>query len=163
MKSLLALFMLLPIVAPAQSLEDFRWKSRLIVVFTPTAEDPLFIEQYALLMDAVEPLRERQVQVILVTPGGDLENSGIFLQESESDYFYDYFSAKPYQLELALVGFDGNEKFRAKNSVTPVSVLTELIDSMPMRQRELRQGYGNKSNINRKSSVIPSEEEGGGG
>lgn len=163
MKVLLALFMLLPLTGQTQSLEDFLWRSRLIVVFTPTAEDPLFIEQYRLLMDAVEPLRERQVQVILVTPGGDLENSGIFLQEAESDYYYDYFSAKPYQLELSLVGFDGNEKFRAKNSVTPVSVLTELIDSMPMRQRELRRGYGNKSNINRKSSVIPSEEEGGGG
>ncbi len=81
-------------------------------------------------------------------PGGEQENTGIFLDESASTYYYDRFSVEPYQLELILVGLDGHEKFRARNSVTPASVLIELIDSMPMRQREIRQGYDTKSQIN---------------
>ncbi len=50
---------------------------------------------------------------------------------------------------MILVGLDGTEKFRAKNTVTPVSVLLTLIDDMPMRRREIIQGYGNDSQIHR--------------
>ncbi len=136
----LVLLMLLPLSAGAQSLNEFKWKSRLVIVFTPAADDPLFEQQYTLLSKAAEELRERDVTVICVMPGGDRENTGIFLKESASEYFYDHFSASPMQLELSLVGLDGTEKYRARNRVTPVSVLLELIDGMPMRQRELRQG-----------------------
>ena len=146
----LPFLMILPLAVQAQSLNEFQWKSRVIVLFTPAADDPLFQEQRALLMRATDELRERQVVLLTVTPGGDQENTGIFLKESASDYFYDQFSASPQQMELSLVGLDGEEKYRAKNEVTPVSVIFELIDSMPMRQRKLRQGSGNESSINAK-------------
>ena len=145
-----ALLLALPLCLRAQSLNEFRWKSRVIVLFSPSLDDPLFLEQYAALNEAQEALRERRIVVVNVTPDGVQENSGIFLPESSSEYFYDHFSAQPYQFEMALVGLDGTEKFRAKNTVTPVSVLLELVDSMPMRQRELRQGTGNRSPINSK-------------
>ncbi len=148
----LALFMALPFTLSAQSLNEFRWQSRVIVLFSPSLDDPLFLQQYALLKDASDALRERKIVVVMVTPQGVHENTGIFLKESSSEYFYQRFSAQPYQLELSLVGLDGTEKFRAKNTVTPVSVLLELVDGMPMRQREieLRHGLGNRSQISSK-------------
>ena len=165
MKSLLlasALAALLPLTVSGQSLEAYRWQARLVIIFTPDIDDPMFMEQYSLLKSASEELDERMVQIMLVTPNGDHENTGIFLQESASEYYYDYFSALPNQLELVLVGLDGTEKFRAKNAVTPPSVLLELIDSMPMRQRELLQGYQNKSQINETGSVLPNKSGTGG-
>lgn len=164
MKFLLTLLLLLPLTTTmGQSLNDFQWQARLILLFTPDIDDPLFEQQYALLSESMEELYERQVRLLLITPGGDHENTGLFLQEASADYFYDHFSADPYQFELVLVGLDSEEKFRARNAITPVSVLTELIDNMPMRQQELRQGYGNKSQINRRQSVIPNEGKGSGG
>ena len=62
---------------------------------------------------------------------------------------------QPFQVELVLVGMDGDEKYRAKNVITPVSVLLELIDGMPMRRRELRQGYGNKRG--KAETVVPDD------
>ncbi|NJB86635.1 hypothetical protein GGR26_002412 [Lewinella marina] len=152
MKPLLALCLLffLSLSVTAQSLPEYRWTSRVLVLFAPDLDDPLFLKQRALLADASEELRERDVVVLMATPQGDHENTGLFMPESSSEYFYDYFGAEPYQLELALVGLDGSEKFRAKNQVTPVSVLLRLIDSMPLRARELRRGYGNKTSINAK-------------
>ena len=157
------LLMLLPLAATAQSVNDYQWKARLILVFTPDIDDPLFVEQYGLLQEASEQLDERMVKVLLITPEGNHENTGIFLDESASAYYYDRFSAEPYQLELILVGLDGHEKFRARNSVTPASVLIQLIDSMPMRQREIRQGYDAKSQIDGTESVLPTETGNGGG
>lgn len=151
MKPLLPLLLfLLPMMTAAQSLPEYRWTSRVLVLFAPDIDDPLFLKQQALLSEASEELREREVIVLMATPHGDHENTGLFMPESSSEYFYEYFGAEPYQLEMALVGLDGSEKFRAKNQVTPVSVLLELIDGMPMRQRELRQGFGNKTSINSK-------------
>ncbi|MBB4080188.1 hypothetical protein GGR28_002818 [Lewinella aquimaris] len=163
MKLLLPLILLtvLPELAGAQSPEDFRWKSRVVVLFTPAMDDPLFVEQYELLRARVEELDERQVQIVMATPNGERENSGMFLGESASAHYYDYFSAAPYQLELVLVGLDGTEKYRARNTITPVSVLLELIDGMPMRQRELKQGYGNESRISKKGKNIPPRKGGG--
>lgn len=144
----LMLLTLLPLSAKAQGLEEFRWTARPIILFTPNADDPLFQEQYRLLRESVEALEDRRVQLICVNPDGDGENTGIFLDRSRSEYLYDYYSVQPFQLELVLVGMDGDEKYRAKNVITPVSVLLELIDGMPMRRRELRQGYGNKGKPN---------------
>ena len=158
MKALLPTLLLtfvLPAVGGAQFLNEFQWKSRPIILFAPNPSDPLFVQQYALLQEAVEELRERRVSLVLVTPEGNYENTSIFLDEAASRRYYDYFGAQPYQLELSLVGLDGNEKFRARNTITPVSVLFELIDRMPMRRRELLQGLGNKSQTDREGDERP--------
>ena len=147
----------LPQLLSAQSLDSYRWQARIVLIFTPSINDPLFTEQYGLLRAAAEELDERLIKIMLVAPDGDYENSGIFVQESSAEYYYDYFSVQPSLMELVLVGLDGTEKFRARNSITPASVLLELIDSMPLRQRELLEGTGNKSQINQTESVLPTE------
>lgn len=166
MKALTALLILavLPMFATAQSLDAYRWRARPIFIFTPAEDDPLFAEQYALLQEAADELNERRVEILLVTIDGDLENSGLFLDKGATEFYYDYFSAKRYQMELVLVGLDGNEKYRAENAVTPVSVLLEMIDAMPMRQREIRRGRGNKSQINSPTrDISPRRGSNGGG
>lgn len=143
--SVLLILSLIPLGMKAQSLENFRWKNRVLLLFTPQPDDPLFQQQYQLIQQSVEELADRQTVLFLVNPEGYLENSKIFVQRSESELLYDRYSVQPHQFEMVLVGLDGGEKYRAKNVVTPVSVILQLIDEMPMRKRELRQGYGNKS------------------
>ncbi|MEL7163247.1 MAG: DUF4174 domain-containing protein, partial [Bacteroidota bacterium] len=70
-----------------------------------------------------------------------------FLEASLAKQYYDHFSPQDGIFELILVGLDGTEKFRARNMITPPSVLINLIDGMPMRRRELLEGQSNKSKI----------------
>jgi len=134
-------------LATAQSLSEFRWKSRPVLMFTPSPDDPNFQRQVALFADAAEELAEREIKVIFITPDGKFENTGRFLDEATSRRYYEMFSVAQYQFEMVLVGYDGYEKFRAKNRVTPPSIITNLIDGMPMRKRELLQGYNNESTV----------------
>lgn len=150
MKSLLLVLAMLftfSTSANAQFLNTYQWKSRLVLIFTPAPDDPLFERQMRLLAERREDFEERDVIFIAMTPEGNHENTGFFLDESLSRQYYEHFSPYQYQFEMILVGLDGTEKFRATNTVTPSSILLELIDGMPMRQREVLKGYGNKSMI----------------
>lgn len=153
MKTLLLSFILLfviPTSMEAQSLNEYRWKSRLVLLFTPSPSDPLFERQVKLLYEQTEALEDRNVVFLFITPDGKFENTGRFLQEADARKLYEKFNAEKYQFEMVLVGLDGYEKYRATNRITPPSVLLNLIDDMPMRQRELLQGYGTKSTNNKK-------------
>ncbi|MEM6769279.1 MAG: DUF4174 domain-containing protein, partial [Bacteroidota bacterium] len=76
---LLALPLFSPTKAEAQDLSDYRWKSRLVLVFTPTPEDPLFVRQLALLQSQQEGFAERDVVILLITPKGKSEPTDSFL------------------------------------------------------------------------------------
>ena len=138
----------------AQELNSFRWKSRLVLAFTPSPEDPNFEKQMRLLYEETEAFKERNVTFIMITPDGKYENTGRFLKEADARKYYEHFSVAQYQFELILVGLDGYEKFRAANRVTPPSVLLDLIDGMPMRQRERIQGYNNRSNVTKETPRV---------
>lgn len=152
MKTLLLTALLLSCsCARAQSLTEFQWLSRPLILFAPSADDPLFLQQYQALAAREEELRERRIKILFVTPEGRHENTGLFLDESLSEWYYRHFDAQPYQFEMVLVGLDGHEKFRARNTVTAPLILLELVDEMPMRRRELLQGYQNKSQRQRET------------
>lgn len=142
---ILSLLFWLPSSLDAQALNRFRWKSRLVLCFTPEPSDPLFQRQVKLLYDEIEAMQERDVIFIFVTPEGNHENTGRFSSEADAKKLYEQFSVAQYQFELILIGYDGYEKYRARNRVTPPIVLANMIDEMPMRKRELLQGYGTKS------------------
>ena len=153
----LLLSLALPALLPAQSLNSFRWKSRLVLCFTPDASDPIFERQVRLLYDEVDELQERDVTFIFIAPDGKHENSGRFLREANARKFYERFGVAQYQFELVLVGYDGYEKYRAINRVTPPSVLLELIDEMPMRRRRRVKGFSNRSTSDYHRDFRPTE------
>lgn len=137
----------LPTALNAQFLNEYRWKSRLVIVFTPSPEDPTFVRQMQLLQERREDFEDRNVVFLMLYPAGQHENTGLFLDEAASRRYYDYFGVAQDQVEILLVGLDGTEKLRVQNRVTDPSVLLGAIDGMPMRQRELRQGKTNRSQI----------------
>lgn len=144
----LLLFLLLPTFAVAQPINEFQWKNRVIVLFTPELENELFEQQYLLLKQRVDEMVDRRLITIMVNPDGDFENSTLFVRKAQADWYYSHFNARPFQFELVLVGLDGNVKYRARNVVTPPEKLFQLIDEMPMRRRELRQAYQNTGSEN---------------
>lgn len=144
---LLALFFFLPVNTKAQFLNEYRWKSRLVLVFTPSPEAPLFIRQMKLFQAAQEDLKDRNVVLIMLTPAGKHENTGAFLNQESSKQYFDYFRVDPLQLETILVGLDGGEKLRKTNQITTPSVIFSTIDQMPMRRQEVRRKTRQNSQI----------------
>lgn len=140
MKALLllfAVFFMLPTKTKAQFLNEYRWKSRLVLVFTPSPDNPLFIRQMKLFHEAQEDFEERNVVFITLTPKGKHENTGRFLEEEASQQYYDYFGVRPFKMEVILIGLDSNEKLRTSNEVMKPSVILNTIDQMPMRRQEV--------------------------
>lgn len=107
------------------SLGDFLWTARPVVVFADSPNDPRYAEQIELLTRRWEELVARDVVVIVDT---DPENpSDIRLK------------LRPRGFMLALIGKDGEIELRKPNP-WHVRELTRVIDKMPLRQQEIRDG-----------------------
>ncbi|WP_290628472.1 DUF4174 domain-containing protein [Altibacter sp.] len=115
----------------AQHLDKHQWSDRLILVISPTSDDPLARKQLEALQNKKDELTERKLFIYHIFDNGYRSN---FSSESR---------VPPAQLEVEdqfkvmLVGLDGSEKFSA-NTPQKAEVFFDLIDAMPMRQAELK-------------------------
>jgi hypothetical protein len=111
--------------ASAETLDQYLWEKRPIVVFADTPEDLLFIRQMELL-NAGEELAERDVVILTDTDSAEISPLRKKL--------------RPRGFQLALIGKDGKVKLRKPRPWT-VRELSRVIDKMPMRQQELKQRW----------------------
>lgn len=128
------------IAVSKDSMDDFRWKNRLILVFAePTRVEP----SVKILQAAAEEIEERQVlwfvmagETVRTNYGGRLSPDlrAALIEPHRAD------ATAP--LEVVLIGKDGGVKFRA-----PELDLQEIftrIDAMPMRRSEMRRNHPNR-------------------
>ena len=103
----------------------YRGKSRVLVAFTPSATDPQLDRQRRLYHDMGRGARERDL--VLVEAAGSSAAAAALQRRFDVGAGF----------TALLIGKDGGEKLR---SDTPVgsAELFPLIDSMPMRQQEMR-------------------------
>lgn len=131
--------------ATAQDLNTFRWKNRVLLLFTPDDENPVFQRQIGMLREETEEMEDRQLITIFVAPDGDLENTQQFTKAELSEYYYEFFGVDDRLFTLILVGLDGSEKYRSIGRAIAPGLLYNIIDEMPMRRAQLRRrekGYG---------------------
>lgn len=110
--------------AHARDLASYRWEKRPVLVFTGSATHRKYKEQMRALNAARSALEERDIVLLVDTEPEKLsELRQVFMPD---DFLF------------VLIGKDGGVKYRSE---TPVSTLQlfEIIDAMPMRQREMRQ------------------------
>jgi hypothetical protein len=112
--------------ASAETLDQYLWEKRPIVVFADTPEDLLFIRQMELLNAGQEELAERDVVILTDTDSAEISPLRKKL--------------RPRGFQLALIGKDGKVKLRKPRPWT-VRELSRVIDKMPMRQQELKQRW----------------------
>jgi len=109
--------------SPEQTLADFIWDKRPIVVFADSELDPSFIEQMAILRDAPEALTERDVIVLIDT--NPAQNSAIRKK------------LRPRGFSFVLIGKDGQTKLR-KPLPWSIREISRAIDKMQIRQDEIK-------------------------
>ena len=113
------------------SLKDFAWKNRVVLVFGSAADQTL-LQQIEILKRQKVELDERDMVVIRVSDGearavyGDAPALKSANLRTDADIKNDGF-------QVVLVGMDGGIKLRSEKVVSDVEMFN-LIDRMPMRR-----------------------------
>jgi Domain of unknown function (DUF4174) len=130
MKVCVLIFACLSPAVMAQSLDDYQWKKRVLVVTHGSKE------LAAELVAATTSLAERDVEVFVLS--GPLGNGkvpvvvlGLQLRER--------LKIQPDKSEVVLLGKDGRTVVRWVARDFKVAALLASIDAMPMRKREMKQ------------------------
>lgn len=122
----------------AQSLDQYRWKNRLVVLIASSIDDPLLEKQLEIFRLDPAGLAERKLKVIQLS-GGQIRygfDEQSTWKKSENDLYQDLKSTDE-NFEAILLGLDGGEKLRDQKALT-LDRLFAIIDAMPMRRSELR-------------------------
>lgn len=127
------------ILEPEDILNPLQWNKRVILIFKD-ASNQVAQEQHEQFTANQQALDERDLTVITIPASGALLIDGIPQPDSEALAFRESFDIKMSAADgfaVILIGKDGGEKSR-NTETTPWSNFAQLIDSMPMRQSEMR-------------------------
>jgi hypothetical protein len=119
-------------------LSEYQWKNRLLLLFTPSLDGPGYLKLKEDISSQEEEVKDRDLLVFHILENGEtkLENSP--LPESSGDYLRKKFSITPGAFTVLLIGKDGGVKMRREGGAELAEIFS-LIDTMPMRQREMRE------------------------
>ncbi|MCY7349201.1 MAG: DUF4174 domain-containing protein [Cytophagaceae bacterium] len=118
-------------------LKKYQWKSRVLLVFAPVEESPDFLKQRNIDQQAREGYGERDLVVLELFQREGREVGGTALTRPQVDALRKQFGVKTDGFTVILLGKDGGEKLRQTRPLLSEE-LFRLIDSMPMRQGEMR-------------------------
>jgi hypothetical protein len=118
--------MLISIPFSKKQLNDFKWENRLIVTFDIPVKD----------FETVNPsdLKERKL-LFFAFESRNLINSNFEGEIDQSEFLKLH---EKYKADYFLIGLDGGIKAYGKSNDFSLEKLIKQIDSMPMRQSELR-------------------------
>ena len=119
---------------------------RPLLVFTPSLNAPEFVRQLRELSKHSPDLKDRDIVVIPVTSRDALAPSliadlpTVALSQSELTSARSRFMVESESFRVILIGKDGSQKL-SSGVVVSVDTLSAVVDSMPMRQQELKQRF----------------------
>jgi hypothetical protein len=119
-------------------LKQYHWRNRLLLLFAESGEDASYRETKAELVRLAADVADRDLVVFEVLERGTSLVNGRPITEPAADGLRKEFKAPAGRFLLVLVGKDGTVKRRSETPV-PLNQVFEQIDSMPMRQREMRE------------------------
>ncbi len=119
-------------------LSTYTWKNRLLLVFAPREQDETFQNFIEKLQGQEDQMTDRDLIIFSIFESGESRLGDSSIDPHSAASLRDRFSIPPGQFMVVLVGKDGGEKLR-RNSDVELKEIFSLIDSMPMRQREMRE------------------------
>jgi hypothetical protein len=118
-------------------LSEYRWKYRPLFIFAPSDTDADFLALDRQLNNAAPELEDRDMIIFRIHEESPSHAAGKPLSREDADHLRRRFDAISGRFTVVLVGKDGGVKLHAHRLVDLQSIFT-LIDSMPMRQQEMR-------------------------
>ena len=125
----LVLLLLISMCAMSQDLQQYRWKNRIILLFADAPTNASLIAQEQILASDPAGIHDRDLLRFDLVTGTqtDLDHSQLTRQYNPDGHSFLF----------VLIGKDGTVK-RSQESPVSLQVLFDQIDSMSMRQQEMR-------------------------
>jgi hypothetical protein len=120
-------------------LNVYRWKNRLLIVFSPSQEDLNYQSLVKEMQNQRNGLRDRELLVFEIFEKGESRFGDTVLKKEAIDFLRRKFSAEQGSFLVILLGKDGEEKMRRQNQIVTITEIFTMIDGMPMRQREMKE------------------------
>ena len=146
-KAILLALMMVPLlsigssrIAKAMSIDlsQFKWKNRLLLIFAPNDNHPLFAALHESLSAQKPEVADRDLIVFEVLESGQSRMNMEHLEPQSTDFLRKRFDVHQRQFTVILVGKDGGVKLNRQDKIDLQDIFA-LIDAMPMRQEEMRQ------------------------
>jgi hypothetical protein len=119
------------------SMNDFRWSKRPLLLFAADEGDDRLQRQLAAVEATRNRFDERDMVLVVVLTRGTSRVEGRPLGPDHADRLRASYGVPEGSFALRLVGKDGGVKRRAEQ-VVPMDEIYDQVDSMPMRQQEMR-------------------------
>jgi hypothetical protein len=123
--------------ASGVDLERFQWKNRLLLVFAPDRSDSGFQAISREVEGRQDDFQDRDMVLIPVFEAGRFKAGEETLSLEQVRELRRRFSVKAGRFTMILIGKDGGVKLKREYR-TGLQEIFDLIDSMPMRQQEMR-------------------------
>ncbi len=121
----------------AQDLKNHKWNDRLVLVIAENKDDKIFQKQLAELQKDPKGLSERKLVIYQILP--DKFSKGLEAESwKNTAKLYKKYKTNNSDFQVLLIGLDGGIKLD-QNKTLSLQELFSTIDSMPMRQNEMRQ------------------------
>ena len=123
-------------LARATNLSDYAWKYRPLIVVAPVADDPRLRKQTLTYSAVKAEMLDRNIALIEIVGSQVYTRHGPRLLQDASA-LRKRLGVDPARSAVVLIGKVTGIKFRSSSPVGMASIFS-LIDSMPMRQQEMR-------------------------
>lgn len=124
----------------AQNLDEYQWRKRLLLVFSPSEDSELLRQQLDLFLEQKAENKDRDLIVFQIYPDGGLIKNTRNLTKRQAQKLFKQFDLPQDQFNLLLIGKDSGVKFRSRE-LTSMKTIYNLIDQMPMRQSEMKSKF----------------------
>jgi hypothetical protein len=118
-------------------LDRYKWKNRIILLASFSASDHKLVQQLGILSGKGPALAERDLILIQLLTKSPSLIEGKTLGQEDAEKIRSRFGISEEGFEILLIGKDGTVKLRSDQPVSSEDLFA-LIDSMPMRKREMR-------------------------
>jgi hypothetical protein len=119
-------------------LKRYMWKNRLLLVFAPSEDDERYRALRRELQRQEHEIVDRDLLMFHILESGESRLGDSLIDHQSAASLRNHFSVNPGQFIVVLIGKDGGEKLR-RGGEADITEIFSLIDSMPMRQREIRE------------------------
>jgi hypothetical protein len=123
--------------ALSMDLTQFHWKNRLLFLFAPDGNNPLFRDLQSDILAQKAEVEDRDMLIFEVLERGPSRVNAAPIARQMAESIRGRFAIPRNTFALILVGKDGGVKLK-RNDQTSLAEVFALIDSMPMRKNEMR-------------------------
>jgi hypothetical protein len=125
-------------MAMTVDISEFQWTNRLLFLFSPDPNNPSFLTLRNEIMAQKDEIQDRDLIIFEILEQGPSKMDQTDLDPKAAESLRRRFAVPLGTFTVILVGKDGGVKLR-RSEPTPLEKIFRLIDSMPMRQQEMRQ------------------------